>query len=348
MFETTSVAKKTAPERQGQVRHLEVHNITFEGGDPCRPRYGSLYKAHFPREFPSEDVQLEPAFQVGDDVDAFSVTLHLHKDAPVDFVKDPARLGHPLCRVLNEPCGKPDIDYKCGDSRACTVTWKRLSGGAVTRIFRIYCRPKEGDFTDEQKVYGGIFLAFTTAPVGSMGKRIKPKPSGNNDRREVFLIGTDEQHRPIYDVHSKKLPCGEWGIEIEPAFRVRRGRLLEFSMTMGIPYAGWKDGLTFLQPPAQPEWLTRSWRPEKYGFGWQTPTQPCVDHHKECYQARITSFHLHPILPDAFLCSSLPQDLVDQEWKSWQEYKQAVEQIGVDPTIIEPPSCDPVYKVCDP
>lgn len=337
MFETTSAAKEMAPGERGMVRHLEIHGIGFEEGDPCRPRYGDLYEAHTR----PEEVQLEPAFQVGGKVKKLSINVRLDQQAPVELVDDPERPGRALCRVLNEPDYRPQVTYKGQGRRACTLTWERLSEVPVTRVFRIYCRPTEGRFTDEQKIHGGLFLAFTTAPVGKMGRAIPSKPPGNDDRRKVFLIGADEQHRPIYDAHKRRLSGGDSDIELEPAFRVRKKARLSFEASIAIPHAAWGPDLTFLQPRQQPAELRCELASEgkTYLFDWENHAGK---------EGRITSFHLHPILPDAVLDSPLPKSLLDEGWEGWEEYREALEDIGVDPTIIEPPSCDPVYGVCSP
>lgn len=312
---------------------IEIKGITFQGGDPCRPRYEGFYKKPH-----SPIVQLEPAFQVGDGINELSVTLGL-ASPDVVFVEESS--SAPLCRVLNHPADKPLIEFVGADHTTCRLTWKR-AGGPKTRVYRIYCRRKNGKFTDEHKVHGGLFLAFTTENGGNMGKPIPPQDPGNTDRQKVYLIGADQKHRPVYDLHHEtKLPDR---VESEPAFRVREGKVLEFEMNMYIKGAEWKKGLKFLQPPSNPEWLSSDWSSKIYTFRWQSADRQCkVPPTPECKQGEIVSFHLYPTLPAR--TGELDTMLEEMGW-IWEDYKEAVEAIGIDPTIIQPPSCDPVYNVC--
>lgn len=317
-----------------QTASIEINGITFAGKDPCRPKYNGFYRG--PHSGP---VQLEPAFQVGNDVEQLKVTLGLESSDGIVFVEDPdpERPDRPLCRVLDDKDFRPDIEFSPGDRTSCILTWKRLPDAPVTRVFRVYCKPKGGEPSPEQKVHGGLFLAFITYPLTGMGREIEERDPGNQDRGRIHLTGADRKHRPLYDLHELKLP-EDLDVELEPAYRVRRSVPFQFEAIIHIEDAVWGDELTFLQPTTKPDELcVERLSPTAFGFGWNgTGTE----------EARITTFHLQPIVSPEAVKGDFPESLLALGWTGWDEYAAALQKLSADPTIIQPPSCDPVYNVC--
>ncbi|HSK76617.1 MAG TPA: hypothetical protein VLQ45_09185 [Thermoanaerobaculia bacterium] len=316
MRETTSAVAESP---RAEVSDLEITGVAFEGNDPCKPLYPSLYKA-FPH------AGLEPAFQIDPSIPSLSVEISLAEDSEVVMVQERDDPTRPLCRVLNEPFYKPEIVF-LGGAQSCLLTWKSLPGAPKTRVFRIYCQPKMGEFTDEQKIYGGIFLAFTTHETGNMGKEIPPEPVFNEDPRKIYLTGADAAHRPVYELHSGVHPVNP-KIEQEVAYRIRAKNELPFEMLLAIKAAVWEPDLRFFQP------MELSHAP-------QSPTQSHFSW-KDYDIAKVTTFHAVPKLAAEKGEEDLPSG-----WTR-SEYEAALADIGVDPTIIQPPKCDPVYGVCAP
>lgn len=316
MRESTSAVVESP---RAEASELQITGIRFKDNDPCKPLYPSLYKP-----FPDAPYAgLEPAFQVDPSVASLSVEVSL-EDSEVVMVEDPDDPARPLCRVLNEPSYKPEIVFT--GPKSCLLTWKSLPGVPKTRIFRIYCKPQTGEFTDEQKVYGGIFLAFTTHETGTMGKEIPPEGVDNNDPRKIYLIGADAAHRPLYELHSGAHPENP-KIEQEVAYRGRMKNELSFQMLLTIKGAVWEQDPKFFAPVELRQELAS---PTEFDFSWK-------DHET----AKITTFHAVPYLGRG------NENQVPPGW-TLDEYDRALRDIGVDPTIIQPPKCDPVYGVCAP
>lgn len=316
MRESTSAVVESP---RAEVSDLEITGITFDGNDPCKPLYPSLYK-------PFPYAGLEPAFQVDPETSSLSVYISLAESSGVVLIDDLKDPGKPLCRVLNEPDYEPEIAFAGEDRKSCRLTWKNFPGAAKTRVFRIYCKPQTGEFTDEQKVYGGLFLAFTTHATGTMGKEIPPEDVGNEDPRKIYLIGADAMHRPIYELHKGAHPMNP-KIEQEVAYRIRAKNELPFGMLVAIKGAEWDPELSFFQPV---ELQSKLPSPTEFDFSWK-------DHDL----AKITMFHAVPQLGRG------NENQVPPGWTP-EEYDRALRDVGVDPTIIQPPKCDPVYGVCAP
>jgi len=319
MRESTSAVMESP---RAEISDLEITGVTFEGNDPCKPVYPSLYKPFLGAPYAG----LEPAFQVDPGISSLSVYISLEESSEVLLVDDPKDPGQPLCRVLNEPDYKPVIAFAGSDQKSCRLTWENLENVPKTRVFRIYCQPKTGEFKDEQKVYGGIFLAFTLHETGTMGKEIAPEGVDNKDPRNIYLIGADAAHRPIYELHSGVHPENP-KIEQEVAYRVLVKNELSFRMLVAIKGAEWDPDLSFFQPV---ELQSTPPSPTEFDFSWK-------DHDL----AKVTLFHAVPHLGRG------NENQVPPGWTPG-EYDSALRDVGVDPTIIQPPKCDPVYGVCAP
>lgn len=315
---------------------VDMGRVRFEKGDPCRPKYEDLYQN------PPDDqgILLEPALQVGEDIDTFEVRLELTA-GDVEITDED---GRPLCRELNRPEARPEIRYD-GPS-AFLLTWNREEPLPATRVFRIYCRRGGQEPTDPEKVYGGIFVAVTTS-VSRLRPSIPYSIVNEIKLSNIIVIGTDSDGRPVYDTftpmedNNKALPSG---IELVPAFRAKTGQRLTFVMTMGIEFAVWDGKVEYIEPKGRrPTPLLEGYsrqKPKKYHFSWETkPTQ-------ESYLGDIVTFHLGATLKSSAQARSFPKRLRRLGFASWQDYQKALKLVNADPTIIQPPPCDPVYRVC--
>ena len=328
-----------------EAHEVTIGKVDFAAGDPCRPRYVDLY--HDQEAWDDPRVQVEPAFQVGHSVDELRVRVEL-KGKDVEFTDED---GRPLCRELNDPEIRPQIEYD-GPS-ACILTWSRGHAVAVpTRVFRIYCHRGGGQKpTDEEMVYGGIFLAVTTS-MSEIQRHIPHQHPAQVKLQNIVVLGTDYHGRPVYDVFKKRELLEPKGVELAPAFRARGGMPLEFSMIMGIEEACWNGQVEYIQPRGkQPPHLQGTYdplSPKTYHFLWQAPDQGCVASKplESCYLGEIVTFHLKPELLLPSPQPELPSWLAHAGFTSWEDFAAAVKRINVDPTIIQPPPCDPVYRVC--
>ncbi|HEX6898922.1 MAG TPA: hypothetical protein VF789_04380 [Thermoanaerobaculia bacterium] len=327
------------------IAETTIGKVDFKAGDPCRPRYLDLYEDQGILADPR--TQVEPSLQVGSSVSELQVRMELADgaDGKVEFTDED---GRPLCRELNDPESRPQIEYD-GPS-ACVLTWSRGSADLATRVFRIYCQRRDKDLTDEERVYGGIFVAVTTS-MSVMKSHIPHEHPGPVELRRVVVIGTDPHGRPVYDVFKKHQITQPLHVELAPSFRVREGKSLEFSMVMGIEYACWNGQVQYIQPKGeQPPHLQKNYDPQdpkKYHFHWQTPSRECTPKDPfDCYRGEIVTFHLEPRLEPIASDVVLPESLRRAGFQGWDDYDSALRKINVDPTIIQPPPCDPVYRVC--
>lgn len=330
------------------MSEVTIGKVDFEAGDPCRPRYVDLYHDQEPYDVPR--VQVEPAFQVGLSVDELRVRVEL-KQGDVELTDED---GRPLCRELNDPKSRPRIEYDGGDRSACVLTWSRGNpADPPTRVFRIYCSRSGEKPTNEEMVYGGIFLAVTTS-VSEIYRHIPHQHPERVKLRDVVVLGTDHHGRPVYDIFKEREALQPPEVELAPAFRAREGTPLEFNMIMGIEDACWNGVVEYVQPRGkQSPHLQGDYNPKfpkEYSFFWQTPGQGCVATKplESCYAGEIVTFHLEPRLdPEAFNAEvELPRRLIEAGFQGWDDYAVALKKINADPTIIQPPPCDPVYRVC--
>ncbi len=335
MSNTASTASDRLEVRQEKAPvPLGLFKVRFKNEDPCRPRYEDLYRYHSAEE---KENQIEPAFQIANTVEAVSIIFALDS-SEMEFVPED-KVSSPLCREMGEKAPSPDlkVDYHEGDKSRCVLTWNTPREPAV-KVFRIYCRRKQGEFTKEHKVHGGIFVVFSTYSTGTMGKQILPPDHQHEDHHEVHLLGTDQHHRPLYDIHQAvQVPKT---IEIEPAYRIRRTqKVLSFRMNMKIKKAQWEDKVIFPQPGGKPAELTHELTgaaKDSFRFQWtvKNPTD----------SGKVTTFHLVPKLADDALTQPLPAELA--EWETWENYAEALKEIGIDPTVVQPPRCDDIFQVC--
>lgn len=311
--------------------------VGFKGGDPCQPRYESLYRYH---SAPENEEQIEPAFQIASTVKTVSVGLAL-ADENIAFVEE-VNPPRPVCREVGQEGPDPalEIAYDPNDKSRCILTWTTPKD-PVAKAFRIYCRRREEPFTDEHKVHGGIVLVFSTHPSGTMGKEISPPGDHEHkDHHLIYLIGADKNHRPIYDIHQSVHSQVHKDVEIEPAFRIRRKQKpLSFRMGLKIYQAEWYEKVHFPSKEGQPGELTYLLNAEKdsFQFNWNIEDPGNAP-------ARVTPFHLFPKLPADAFNQPLPAELA--EWETWENYDRALKDIGIDPTVIQLPVCDPYYGVC--
>jgi hypothetical protein len=327
------------------MSEVHVGRVDFKNGDPCRPRYVDLYRNQEPQDDPL--VQVEPAFQVGESVEKLQVRIELKKGGVV-FTDEG---GRPLCRELNFPESRPLIEYD--GAGGCVLTWVRDAALPATRAFRIYCHRRDQKPTDEEMVYGGIFVAVTTS-VSLMRRHIPHDPPAGVKLRDIVVIGTDQAGRPVFDVFKPReetAPPLPFGVELAPAYRARESKPLEFAMTMGIEQASWNGEVDYIQPQKKPPGLIGDYNaghPKQYQFCWNTPGRGCRSTQplESCYRGEIVTFHLVPQLDQSAANVPLPPRLAHAGFKNWDDYGAALQMINVDPTIIQPPPCDPVYRVC--
>lgn len=310
---------------------LGLFKVAFKHGDPCRPMYKDLYHYHSQAD---KGAQMEPAFQIAKNVKKVSVTFALEGSA-VELVPEG---NQPLCREMGKKDPDPALEAEYAGNNHCRLTWT-LKPDQI-RVFRIYCRSKKGDFPDAHKVHAGIFVVFSTFNTDKMRKKIPPPDHTHEDHHKIHLLGADQHHRPIYDIHQSIHHKVDQDAEIEPAYRLRRWQtVLSFWMNMKIKKAQWTEKVVFPQTGKKPDELTcKLTAKDSFWFEW-TVKNP------KHSPAEVSTFHLVPKLADD-LPEALPPDLA--EWGSWENYAAALQDIGIDPTVIQPPTCDPVYGVCDP
>jgi hypothetical protein len=321
---------------------VDIGKVQFEAGDPCRPRYVDLYRDPADEQW----LQLEPAFQVWDPIYELRVRVEL-AEGDVEITDED---GRPLCRELNVPEARPEIRYD--GPRACVLTWSRVEPIVdATRVFRIYCHRrgvKPEEETKEVMVYGGIFVAVTTR-LSALHSHIPVRHLDAVRLWNIVVIGTDDYGRPLYDIFKPFEDTGAIlpdGVELAPAYLTRKGQALDFVMTMGIEHAVWTGEVEYIQPKdRKPGALHGRYHPEhpkKYYFSWQTddPEQ------EPGFRGEIATFHLQATLEEHAEKLQFPEWLRRAGFKDWHAYLLVLKNVNADPTVIQPPPCDPVYKVC--
>jgi hypothetical protein len=303
--------------------------VQFKEGNPCLPRYPDLYR------YPGLQGQVEPAFQLASAVTQVSVVLALDSDQ-VELMPDPKDDKLPLCREWGQknPDAALKVEYPNGDKSRCSLVWKPQA--STLKAFKIYCRKKDGEPTQEEQVHGGVIVVFSTYSSGKMGKGITPPAHQHGDHHRIHLLGSDSKGRPIYDIHQEVQATYHEHVEIEPAYRLRwQQEILSFAKVMKIAQAQWQDKVIFPQTGQKPPELTHGLTGEGKEFQFKWTVENPIN-----APAKVTTFHLVPKLADGTVGQPLPPALA--HWGTWERYAEALERIGIDPIIVQPPSCDPM------
>lgn len=307
------------------VRAIQLGiDVRFEDGKLWQPRYEQLidYKVA-PQGF-----QFEPAFVVRsaesgatvevsfgvEQAEADDVEFYVDADKGLDYL---------------ELRGAPGVSVSV-DGPRCQVTWKRSGSGERSLMsLRIPCRRRSRPQDGLDLVEGGVYLVMidpglsSQLPSGPAQVLARPEQAGVPKAGAVRLKGFDEYDRPVYDLFHGDVPRE---LVREPAFRAAHEEQLDFTLVLASE--AWfqvDDGGV----PRLSFFIPGTLRPALVGT-------TIDDAHKEC----TIQWHRPEKQPGIDTARGTTSfdillNLADNR------------SVRIDPTVIEPPACDP-SGVCSP
>ncbi|MES1240736.1 MAG: hypothetical protein ABUT39_03875 [Acidobacteriota bacterium] len=299
---------------------LDINDIRFEDGKLWQPRYESLIDySCAPAGF-----QFEPAFLAYTEQEVEVVFRIADSENAVFDVQNDGTVRWGLLPVAGPAVSvKVSVEVDGSDPRSCRVIWK--PSGATLTALHIACRPAEGRIPDAVTlIEGGVYLVIIE-PRESLPPSPQAVNKGGAPRAgTVRFLGIDEHNRPVYDLFRNVAPLE---LVLEPALRAGHGERVGLRLALDLvpPYAGSRfkvgtDGqaeMIFNPPAERPACLVDT---------------PAEEDHKACSirwdrpgmtEGKTSNFY-------AVL-----------------EHVPANVEIRIDPTVIEPPACDP-SGVCSP
>ena len=240
MIET--LGSKAASTVQGgpETPTLEITEITFDGGDLSRPRYGSLInQGHAPA-----GVQFEPCLQIRGVLDEpLMVRFEIDDAAGAMFVSN--ALEEVLVTSIldpqnSSPPGLVSATLVDGDPKKCDLVWNQseadAAGLGLLNTLRLHCElegPGPRPLTPLEEVEGGLYLAILNRPE-ALYLQHESNPPGEPIPQTVKMLGFDAIGRPLYDLFlpQDNLPAA---LVLEPAFRCREGQIVAFDLVLDLP-----------------------------------------------------------------------------------------------------------------
>lgn len=342
MTEITSAVEETETAIP-EVPRLTITDITFQEGKLWKPRYESLF------HYVSEDLQLEPAFQVlSPDPDLeIEVLFEIREDQRVWFESEDGEPGKVRCRTIERPSAIPEqvsVTFAGGENRSCLLRWKRsIMDSPPPRVttFRIFCG-QEGPKDVFTQVEGGLYLSIIYKPKAAPPLSPVRKQSSRSSRA-VKVIGFDKHGRPTYDLFRPDPDSIPAEIELEPAVRAREGDLHHLDLELDVP------GLVFeteapAEPPGKAKAKVYPYHPEQrprqlvraetragdkiceleWKQGKDRKNCRVGSTSPRCYLGATATFFLKARAEDAAL----------------ENVAAAAASLDIDPTVIQPPVCN--------
>jgi hypothetical protein len=312
---------------------ITLDPVFFDNGKLWKARYPSLIDhGHAPQK-----LQLEPAFQVFADSLEVIFRIGAGQNAVFEDLGEAVRFDRLTPAVPGQPVAGIAVTLVDGDPRACRVVWTRNPGARLT-VLRIVCRHEAGGPAEEAdgaartQVEGGVYLAILDG--GEARAFDGPRRTSNRPRRpgRVQVVDINPANsRPVYDLFRAQFSDLE-AVAPEPAFRVSHGDSIDFPLALDLPpdYHGVRfkaDGagqveMSYAVPAMRPEHLTGSPAGEDgllCTVQWHHPA--CVG---LCTQGRTANLYAQ----------------VDPGPLRGTPLGDALANVSVDPTVIEPPACD--------
>ncbi|MGH7488407.1 MAG: hypothetical protein ACREMY_22835, partial [bacterium] len=285
------------------------------------------------------NLQLEPAIQFARPFNGvFKIVLELAENEPARFkVRDEKVICWALDRTPrdHEAPGEIDglVDIKA-DPKRCVIVWSPAQADAWRHAtaLRILCEDEDG----KTPVAGGIYLVLINGT--KRGGAVEPaaKDPGSPQPSTIKIIGIDRFGRPVYDCFKGTQDVPREA-EIEPAFRMLEGESVDLKIALDLP--GKLSHLVFKddEREAVVKPLCPAVRaPQLHAADLDTARKTCTMHWRQrtgrsicsgtnkkrcCTQGHASTFffELKSLSPDLTL--GLDMD--------------------IDPTVIQPPPCDP-------
>ena len=311
------------------VEHdLEITGIRFQG-DLTRPRYPSLFQ--YPPD--SEALQFEPALQILREPERkIRILFQLDPREGVEFETDDQ--GRPRVLPVVDPDDLSGVTAELLDSMTCELTWDQLAAPLdKVNALRLLCRVPGVDRTPREVVYGGVYLAIVNRHEEA-GISLGISVGEPQQKDTIQVLGTDGFGRPVYDLfrsaNQSTLPPH---LCLEPAFRFHQDEPAVALVFQVVDSP--RSNLRLLGEPGDPEKLSiegfapDGWPPELL----EAKRSERGDEGTVVWQPRATGPERNGEVFTFFLRATDDTRF----WGFWR--KTHVLHLGLDPTVIQPPTC---------
>lgn len=332
--------------------------ITFEDERLWQPRYESLID--YDRVALPGQARIEPSFQLREEPGSLQeITLEL---ASQEFRFRTAGGGDEVVAYsIAEPYTSPLpglVEIRlAGSEQRCKLVWDSSAATARATTLRIACDGGQARTPLEKElaaVEGGLWLTLVKPSSVQISEPCSPPPDrGSRPDLVIDLLGFDDHGRPLYQVFREEAYRDIPGaIELEPAFRVGRGSSVPFGVALG---SGLPPELHFL-PNCGPG-------PDQIRvFPFQPSRREDLERLQPTHcqaQGRRCAMHWHrPPGPSRGTVGSVATWFLALEFEPGatvpERYRSQVLADGrtlattLDPTVIQPPPCDPLTQTCLP
>jgi hypothetical protein len=219
MIETLGNATLTETGATGPV---QITGITFQDGDLCSPRYPTLFD-----EDRAKGLRFEPGFQILSLDRTFEFLVQLDPEGGVELDR--------IVLPLNARSLPPGLKTEWPDPFTCLLTL----GSPFEKVtaLRLPCHPTGREITEEEIVYGGVYLAIVNReePMTKWHFAVVAEP-GEPEELTIKLLGLDGFGRPVYDLFVadalSELPPD---LVLEPTFRVQGFEKVSLAIRIATP-----------------------------------------------------------------------------------------------------------------
>lgn len=321
MIETLGNATLTETgETAGSVR---IAGITFQDGDLCRPRYPTLID-----EDRAQGVCFEPGFQILSSGRTLEFLIELDPEGGVELDR--------MVLPLNASSLPPGLKAEWRDPFTCLLT---LDGplDKVTAL-RLLCRPTGRDITNEEIVYGGVYLTIVDREESIVGLGSSlVSDRGEPEKLTIKLLGLDDKGRPVYDLFlPEALPALPHDLGLEPTFRVYGHERVELTIRIATPpeldLRFRRSAVDHAQVKIEPfEPILKP--PQLRNAGWE-------DDGRRCDMTWVAG-------PSGARVGAASTFYLEAEWQPKESRVESFlrrhgvrkVRLQLDPTVIQPPSC---------
>jgi len=350
-------------ETDPSVASVNLQNISFDGELLSEPRYPTLFN----HDSAPPDLDLVPSFRVRDEnIKSVKVTLQLAQD--FEFRNS--------WRLIS---GNAEVTAAF-TLKSCVLT---IIPGTSPVVLQIPCkRVNQMDFSILEETEGGLFLSLVKdARLATMpGRKGMPPPVVPE---MIFLMGADDHERLQYNIFADTVYTDpslmiSAGLEPEPAFRVRQGKMLNAKISLArtdllfLPVDPdpkvnlGRISLEMRQPTTKPEDLSVTYlidgiilHPDASGIQWARSGAPSQDYRVISFCMAIYQMTLkaQQLLASLKADESFSRQLSGKEARDEKfgqellrrlstllaqdpEFLSTLPVVGrVDPTIIDTPTC---------
>jgi hypothetical protein len=333
-------------------------DITFEDERLWQPRYESLID--YSRVALPGQARIEPSFQLREKTGSLQeITLELASEGFRFRTREGGE--EVVAYSIAEPDASPLpglVEIRLdGSERRCKLVWDTAAATAHATTLRIACDGGRARTPLEKKlaaVEGGLWLTLVKPSAAQISEPCPP-PSDRGSRPDLVidLLGFDDHGRPLYALFRgeayRDIPGA---IELEPAFRVGRGSSLPFAVALGSslpPELHFRPNCG----PGPDQIRVFPFQPQRREELERLAPTLCQARGRRCamhwHRPPGSSHGTVGSVAAWFLALEFePGAEVPERYRSQVLADGRTHATTLDPTVIQPPPCDPLTQTCLP